>query len=266
MNKKLFALLLAGLLVASVTACSKDGDGETTADANANTPEDSYIVVGTDEQGSDVTDVITTTTAPGTDAFDPTETNPTFTDVTKKVVILAEVAKVRTTTVLIDNNVVGWPKEGKLLDVTGESENWYRITYTVNDKEETCYIAKTVAADVSVLDGFKEVAEEEVEVIADSLNVRSYPSADHSYAVRGTLKKGDKVTRVAVSEGWSRSLFEMTYETETDAEGKPKTEIKQYYVKNEYIKAPEASTEAATAAATEAVTEAVTEAATTAAN
>jgi hypothetical protein len=264
MNKKLLTLLLAGLLVASITACTKPGDNETTTDdTSVLTPEDSYIVNGTDAEGNDITEIVTQ--APADTSFDPSETNPTFTDVTKKVVILAEVAKVRTSTVMIDNNVVGWPKEGKLLDVTGESENWYRITYTVNDKEETCYIAKTVAADVSVLDGFKDVAEEEVEVIADSLNVRSYPSADHSYAVRGTLKKGAKVTRVAVSEGWSRILFEMTYETETDAEGNPKTEIKQYYIKNEYIKAPEATTEAATEAVTDAATEATTAAATEAA-
>ncbi len=265
MNKKLLALLLAGLLVASVTACTKSGDNETTTDdTSVLTPEDSYIVNGTDEQGNNVTEIITQT--PADTSFDPTESNPTFVDVTKKIVILAEVATIRTSTVLNENNGVGWPTEGKILDVTGESNNWYRITYTVSDKEQTCYVAKTVAAEVSVLESFKDVAEEEVEIIADNLNVRSYPSADHSLAVRGTLKKGDKVTRVAVSEGWSRILYEMTYEAETDAEGNPKTEIKQYYIKNEYIKAPEAETVAATEAETAAATEAATEASTQAAN
>ena len=56
MNKKLLALLLAGLLVASVTACTKPGTGEDTTDSG-NTPEDSYIVIGTDENGNDVTEI-----------------------------------------------------------------------------------------------------------------------------------------------------------------------------------------------------------------
>lgn len=258
MNKKLLALLLAGLLVTAVTACSKPGDGENTTDGSANNPEDSYIVVGTDAEGNDVTQPVVQNPTPDT-SFDPTETNPTFVDVNKKVVVFAAVATVRTSTVLNENNAVGWPSEGKVLDVTGESENWYRINYLVGDEEQTCYIAKTVAGEVTALDGFTDVAEEEVEVIVEAVNVRSYPSAEHSLSIRGSLKKGTKVTRVAVSDKWSRILFEVTSETETDAEGNAKVEIMQYYVSNDCIKAPEAATtEAATDAAT---TEATTEAA-----
>ncbi|MBR5123658.1 MAG: hypothetical protein IKU90_00880, partial [Clostridia bacterium] len=140
MTKKLLALLLAGLLVTAITACGKDDPtaetGDSTSDGNA---EESYIVVGTDEQGNDVTDVITVTTeAPETDAFDPSETNPTFTDVNKKIVVFAGVATVRTSTTISESNGVGWPSEGRILDATGESDNWYRITYTVGDEEQTC--------------------------------------------------------------------------------------------------------------------------------
>ncbi len=259
MNKKLLALLLAGLLVATVTACSKPDPNDDTTDGSANHPEDSYIVVGTDAEGNDVTQPVTQTPAPDT-SFDPTETNPTFVDVNKKIVVFAAVATVRTSTVVDANNgnAVGWPSEGKLLDVTGESENWYRINYTVGDEEQTCYIAKTVAADAAALEGFTDVAEEEVEVIVSAVNVRSYPSAEGSLSIRGSLKQGTKVTRVAVSEKWSRILFEVTSETETDAEGNAKVEIKQYYVSNDCIKAPEAATDAATteAATAESTTEA----------
>lgn len=261
MTKKLLALLLAGLLVTAITACGKDDPtaetGDSTSEGNV---EESYIVVGTDEQGNDVTDVITVTTeAPETDAFDPSETNPTFTDVNKKIVVFAGVATVRTSTTISESNGVGWPSEGRILDATGESDNWYRITYTVGDEEQTCYIAKTVAGDAAVLDSFTDVAEEEVEVIVDAVNVRSYPSASSSNSIRGSLKKGAKVTRVAVSENWSRIFFEVTSETETDAEGNAKVEIKQYYISNDCIKAPEAATDAAT---TEAATAEATEAAT----
>ena len=242
MNKKLFALLLAGLLVASMTACNNTNPNDDTTESG-NTPEDSYIVIGTDENGNDVTEI--PNQEPVTDAFDPSETNPTFVDVTKKVVVFAGVATVRTSTVLAENNAVGWPSEGKLLDVTGESENWYRILYTVDGEEKECYIAKTVAADAAALDGYTDV-EEEVIITVDAVNVRSYPSASSTLSVRGSLKKDTKVTRVAVGENWSRILYEVVSETETDAEGNAKVEIKQYYVSNDCLKVVEAATESTT--------------------
>ena len=244
MNKKLLALLLAGLLVAAMTACQGTKPNDETTDSG-NNPEDSYIVIGTDENGNDVTEI--PSKEPVTDPFDPSETNPTFVDVTKKVVVFAGVATVRTSTVLAENNAVGWPSEGKLLDVTGESENWYRILYTVDGEEKECYIAKTVAADAAALDGYTDV-EEEVIITVDAVNVRSYPSAASNLSVRGSLKKDTKVTRVAVSENWSRILYEVVSETETDAEGNAKVEIKQYYVSNDCLKVVEAETESTTEA------------------
>ena len=246
MNKKLLTLLLAGLLVASMAACTPNKPNDDTTDSG-NTPEDSYIVIGTDENGNDVTDI--PTQEPVTDPFDPSESDPTFVDVTKKVVVFTYTATVRSSTVIAENNGVGWPSEGKILDVTGESENWYRITYSVDGEDKECYIAKTVAADASVLDGFTNVAEEEVEIIVDAVNVRSYPSTASNLSVRGSLKKGAKVTRVAVSEKWSRIFFEVVSETETDAEGNAKVEIKQYYVSNDCLKVVEGATESTTEAA-----------------
>ena len=244
MNKKLLALLLAGLLVAAMTACQGTKPNDETTDSG-NNPEDSYIVIGTDENGYDGTEI--PNQEPVTDPFDPSETNPTFVDVTKKVVVFAGVATVRTSTVLAENNAVGWPSEGKLLDVTGESENWYRILYTVDGEEKECYIAKTVAADAAALDGYTDV-EEEVIITVDAVNVRSYPSAASNLSVRGSLKKDTKVTRVAVSENWSRILYEVVSETETDAEGNAKVVIKQYYVSNDCLKVVEAETESTTEA------------------
>ena len=245
MNKKLLTLLLAGLLVASMAACTPNKPNDDTTDSG-NTPEDSYIVIGTDENGNDVTEI--PSQEPVTDPFDPSESNPTFVDVTKKVVVFTYTATVRSSTVIAENNGVGWPSEGKILDVTGESENWYRITYSVDGEDKECYIAKTVAADASALDGYTD-AEEEVEIIVDAVNVRSYPSTASEKSVRGSLKKGAKVTRVAVSEKWSRILFEVVSETETDAEGNAKVEIKQYYVSNDCLKVVEGATESTTEAA-----------------
>ena len=241
--KKLFALLLAGLLVASFTACKNTpANTDESTSSNSNGTGD-YIVIGTDAEGNPVTEPNSTSTET---EYDPSETDPTFTDVTMKVVVFASVATVRTSTVLADNNAVGWPSEGRVLDVTGESENWYRIEYPVNGETQICYIAKSVAADAAVLESFTACEEEEVEIIVDAVNVRSYPSSASNLSIRGSLKKGAKVTRVAVSENWSRIIYEVVSETETDAEGNAVVEIKQYYVSNDCIQAPEAATEEAT--------------------
>lgn len=248
MKKHLLIVLTAGLLLLSVTACKKDpGDTETSADDGAETT-GSYIQVdpGTDT-GSDDTDKTPDTTSEPETEVDPSEENPTFTDATKDIVIVSGVATVRTSTQVptSNDNAVGWPKEGKTFTITGESQNWYRIKYPVNGEEQDCYIAKTVAGDVSVFESFTDVEGdgELVEVTATSLNVRSYPSADYSVkvAVRGTLKKGTQVKRVAVSENWSRILFDVESETETNTDGSAVVLTKEYYVSNKYIQvvAPE---------------------------
>ena len=249
MNKKLLVILAASLLLLSATACKKNNE-EPDEPAGTRDPNESYIVVpGTDADGNPVTYLEPVTKEPVTEAFDPSETDPTFTDVSKKIVVFANAATVRSATVVADNNVVGWPTENTVLDVTGESENWYRITYN----EQTCYIAKAVAGgDPATLEAFTAIeGGEEVIVTASAVNVRSYPTSLSEYTKRGTLAKDTVVTRVAVSENWSRILYEVKSETETDADGNPKVEIKQYYVSNDYITPVNAETGAETTAAAE---------------
>lgn len=247
MNKRLLAILTAALLLLSATACQNGNETETTGGTDTKNPDDSYIVVGTDENGNPVTSDTPDTQKPNEDLPDISEPNPTFADVSTKVVVIASVATVRSSTMLADNNAVGWPSEGKVLDVTGESTNWYRIQYNVNGEDQICYIAKTVAADASVLDGFTTIENgEEVEIAVDAVNVRSYPSTASNLSIRGSLKLGDKVTRVAVNDKWSRILYEVVSETETDAEGNPVKEIKQYYIANDCLSVPTADTAAET--------------------
>ena len=238
MNKKLLVILAAALVALSATACTEEGSGETDTDATGTkNPNESYIVVdGTDEDGNPVTSVDPDTAAPETEGFDPTEDNPTFTDVSKQVVVFTAVATVRTSTQIVDNNAVGWPSEGKILEVTGESDNWYRIKYPVNGTETECYIAKTVAADASVLDTFTAIENgEEVMISVEAVNVRSYPSTASDNSIRASLKYGAKVIRVAVNDQWSRIIFEVVSETETDAEGNPVKEQKMYYISNDCL-------------------------------
>jgi hypothetical protein len=250
MKRHLLIVLAAGLLLLSATACKKDPNGtETTPDTGVETT-GSYIQVDptTDPDTNADTDPVTQPEADT--APDPSEDNPTFTDSTKEIVIVSGVATVRTSTKLTNDNAVGWPKEGKTFTITGESQNWYRIKYTYevngNEQEQDCYIAKTVAGETSVFESFTDIEGdgELVKVTATSLNVRSYPSADYSVdvAVRGTLAKDAQVKRVAVSENWSRILFEVKSETETNTDGSAVNETKEYYVSNKYITPVEAAT------------------------
>lgn len=239
MNKKLIALLLAGILAAAaMTACTAGGNGTETGDGTRD-PNESYIVVGTDADGNTVTRVEIPTVEPENPANDPSEDNPTFVDVSKKVVVFTYAATVRSSTVVAENNGVGWPSEGRVLDVTGESTNWYRINYN----DQVCYIVKTAVADAAVLDTFTEV-NEEVVVSVNAVNVRSYPSTEGDN-IRGSLKKGATVTRIGISDKWSCILFEVPSEKETDENGNPKMETKHYYVSNDCITLPGETTGAA---------------------
>jgi len=262
MNKKELMLLVAALLLTTAVACNKNSgnDKETNAPTTSANPSDTgdYIVVpGTDESGNAVTYLEPAgTQEPESDISDP---NPTFTDVTKQVVVVARAATIRTSTVIADNNGRAWPQENQVLDVTGESDKWYRIDYDGTP----CYIAKDVVDDYAVIQAFTPL-NDEVEITGGSVNVRSYPSSATEWTIRGQLTAGTKVTRVAVGEGWSRILFEVESETETDESGNAKVEIKQYYISNNWIKSLSDDTSADTSADTEVDTPA--ESATEAAN
>ncbi len=241
MKKKLLVLLAAGLVLVSLAACGDDetpaGDdtlappvsGESSDDTAADT------TVTTDNNGNTVTDPVVDT--------DPIEVNPTFVDKSMTVVVISYTGVVRNAADMTEESKMAWPTEGTTLTVTGESNDWYRLSYG----EGVAYISKAVVADAAVLSTFTAVENEEVTLIGD-VNVRSYPSADSEYSKRGALKSGTTVTRVAVSENWSRILFTVTTEVET---GDPIETVKEYYIHNNYIKATETEADTANESASE---------------
>ncbi len=242
--KKLLVILFAGLLLVSAVACSSDGNGDDTGngtDTSVQIPVGTGdVIVGTDEYGSTVTTPVEDgTKAPAEDNI--SENNPSFTDCDKTLYVWVATATIRSATVIGEENGIAWPTEGTTLKCTGESQNWYRIEH----EGETAYIAKTVAGDYAEITGMTTVDNEEIEISAD-VNVRTFPSTDGgNLTIRGGLKKGTKVTRVAKGEKWSCILFTVVSETETDAEGKPVEEVKQYFIVNECIKDATEGTEAA---------------------
>ncbi len=247
MNKKLIAIIVGAVLVSclilvAVASCAQDEPEPKVTETETEAGTNNYIPIVTDESGN------TVTTDPETDPEtenDINEDNPVFTEIEKKVIVISAVATVRSATTVAEDTGVAWPKEGAIYDATGESENWYRIIY----KDEVRYIAKNVVGDTALLEGFTAINDQVTVSTGNeggAANVRSFPSADSTLSIRGQLAEGAVVTRVAVGEKWSKILFEVASETETDAEGKPVKEQKEYYISNDCLK-----TEAATEAATE---------------
>ena len=236
MNKKLLTILVAGLLLVSAVACNKNTPPKETGTETGTGTTESNSHPGTDESGNTGTG----TTAPTETVFDPTEPAPTFTAASKDIVVITAVATVRSSTVVNDTTGIGWPKEGTVLTVTGESTNWYRIKYNNAD----AYIAKSVVGDASALEGFTPVENEQIVISTGNeggaVNVRSYPSTANDKSIRGTLKEGATVTRVAVGEKWSIILYEVVSETETDAQGSAVKVQKKYYISNDCIKSESA--------------------------
>lgn len=239
MKKKVIVMLcMAALLLATATACKdtgKDPKDSTT---------DTSSVSGT-STGEPGTDPAYTTATPET--REPVTTQPpveeTFKDVSLELYILTTRATVRTEPVVNDKTGYSWPSEGVVLKATGESANWYRISYDGKD----CYISKSVVCDNALLKGFSEV-NETVEITMN-VNVRSVPSSANDNSKRGVLTKGTKVTRVGVGNGWSCILYDVVYEKETDTEGKPRTETKRYYISSDCVSSSTATTEPGTTTA-----------------
>lgn len=238
-------------LVVGLNACQDTPDNDTTT-PEVTTDGDNIV---TDDQGNTVTDDDgnPVTKEPEEVGTDPSEENPTFVDKTMKVAIYTYAATIRTSTDTSSENGVAWPAEQTVLDVTGESDNWYRISYKVNGEPTTCYIAKSVVADAAILDTFTAVEGGEEEVIIDGVtaaNVRSFPTTESDKSIRFTLKEGEKVIRTAVSENWSRIKCEVEEErTNEDGETEIVVVTKEYYVNNVAIKAVDADTTTTTAAA-----------------
>ncbi len=218
MNKKIFAILVSGLVLLSAVACGSDEDTETTGSESTSDTESHIIINGSDTDSDTTSDPESETEDPN---IDPTEENPVFTDKSMKVVVITWNANIRSQTNLSEGSIAGGAKEGDILTVTGESTNWYRL-------EDNLFIAKSVVADAAGLEGFTEV-NEQVVITGGSVNLRSYPSSDSDNSIRGSLVEGTVLTRVAVGESWSRVKYEIT-----NADGVK--EEKEYYIYNKYIK------------------------------
>lgn len=231
MKKTIFALLLAGLLLVSATACSSCGDTESGSGTETETRETGKDPLSTGDP-SDTNEE----TEPDVN-IDENEAD--FTDVSKEIYVFAAQANIRSTPAVLagNKNHVTTAYQGDILNVTGEGTNWYRIE--LEDQDKPCYISKSVVGDKSVLDAFADGDPETVVMCGvnknnkdERVNFRSFPSSDSEYSICGQLAEGDIVTRVAESDGWSKIL----YQAKGDEEPKP------YFVRSSYLAPMEETT------------------------
>ena len=217
MNKKFFALLIAALVLLCTVSCNTNENDNPDTLAPFGSSEDTAETV-TDELGNVVTD---------TETEIPDEVNPTFVDKSLKVVVLPARATIRSTPDKYAASEVAWPAEGTELTVTGESEQWYRLSYG----GEVRYIRKSLVAPASGLDGFTPISD--TVVVNTNANIRSYPLVD-AYTARLSVAAGTELERVAVGAEWSRVKVTVT---EEDESGNEVETVKEYYISNSCIDA-----------------------------
>lgn len=237
MNKKVLAVLIAGLALASAVGCSKaqsDKDATTatpTLPINPNYTIEPYSTAAT-PSGNTTTRVEETL-----------EVDPTFSDINMTLYVYVANGNIRskTETNLTEGAICGYVQEGDTLAATGESKEWYRVLYN----KKTCYVRKSIVCDKALIDAFKEVREDIT--VSENVYVRSLPqvikTSGNDLSIRGALKKGTKVTRTGVGDGWSRVLYTYTY---TNKDGKQVTEEREYYISSDCITTETATTTATT--------------------
>ena len=120
-------------------------------------------------------------------------------------------------------SVVGSLSEGDKVSVISESNGWSKILY--NNKER--YVSsRYLGSQESETDSNDTPVIKETKIVnTDSLNVRSGPST--SYSKLGSLSKGNKVSVISESNGWSKILYNE----------------KEAYVSSEYLDSQESDSD-----------------------
>ncbi|MBE6694802.1 MAG: hypothetical protein E7589_08560 [Ruminococcaceae bacterium] len=231
MKKRLFALILAGLLLLTATACSGgEGDETTTGDSNP-IVQTNPIVNVTDDNGNPVTD---DNGNPVTEQQGGEEVDDSEFESFSGTIYVGMGANIRKEP-SVDSKKVGSADAGDTFKATAQNGDWYKITVD----GETCYITKQAAIDKAVMDSFEEIDDEVVVTAEVSLNLRVLPSSKAKLIT--SVSNSTKLKRLAVGDGWSLVLY-------TDKNGK----TTECYLSNKYIKS--LSESATTAETTEEVT------------
>ena len=90
---------------------------------------------------------------------------------------------------------IGLLGQGKVVQVTGESNGWYRISYNGQDGWISAQFTKSASGGST-----SNSVNQKYTVTATSLNVRSGPGTSNSRI--GSLSNGAVVTAVSESKGW----------------------------------------------------------------
>lgn len=231
MKKRLFVLLMAGLLLVSMTACGGDDGKETDTGSSSESSS-----LSSDPLGSSTESTSESGGSSSGSTIDQTEAD--FTDSAMTVSVYANKATLRKKPVVSTSTFVATTNRGDVFTVTGESTHWFRVEVKGYKEIEdgTYYLAKNVAGDKAVLDAFEDT-DPVTMTVTGNVNLRLFPSADNDSTRLPSgayLTKDSKVTCIGESNGWSKVLFQST----SDGDEEPQA----YYVSSKYLKS-EASSE-----------------------
>lgn len=200
MKKRILALLLAGILTASMTSCFNRG----------NDPDDT--------SGSNTEDILTR--APS-DSSNTTQAPDTWTEVADTVYTTTDNLTLRTDV----NSNEGTVKVNKLVELkrTAYNKKWSRVEYNGS----VYYVSNSYITSEDIYGKtLTPCANTVMYVITDGLNVRTLASSNSTISPSvGSLKLNETVTVIAKGENWCR----ISYKGEEDSQATER------YVSTKYL-------------------------------
>lgn len=254
MSRKLFAILMALIIAASLVACNGNDTDEPTG-GKKETSAETTTEANTDEQATNEEGETVGTAAPS-EIGDPGEYSYTECDQTVYVNNPDSAVTLRSAEYK-DMGSVGHGTELRRIGISTDGANyWSKIIY----EEKEYYVASKFLTTLKDADeGFEDV--EKTVVVNDktgALNIRNVPSMESTIIGHANAGVEIKVIAENTSTGWYKIEF-------VDVSGQKKEGYiasNAEYFENETSAETSATTEATTEAATEATTEAATEATT----
>ena len=232
----IIALILVAVMALSMASCRNGGDGKDTSSATpgSTTPSSGPITPETTPDLSDTSASDTTppTTAPDTSTEAPNDTTTPAKDTTTPTPVKIEWKEANMTVYVSVENA--WLRKNPDLDdtsrdevlhlrdaltCTATSESWMKVTYG----GETRYISASCVTTDDISGNDFEKVNDTVYVTVLSAWVRLAPST--ATEARGSVRKGDTLTRTAKGKDWSEIVYR-DKDTNTD---------KKYYISNSCI-------------------------------
>lgn len=167
-----------------------------------------WLKIAYNNQQGFISKQYTSITSAATAGGNASQTQSNVSSASKKAEVTASALNVRSGAGT-NYGKIGLLSQGKVVQVTGESNGWYRIDFNGQTGWISAQYTKAVSSGGSTSNAVAPAGEKSISekytVTASALNVRSGAGTNNSKI--GMLSSGDVVTAVAQSNGWLKIQF-----------------------------------------------------------